>query len=129
MANANEPPAQASPPRSGGRHQIKRSLTELAIVPVKLKSGGGHHARHSVQHQQRKDRYNDGREAQTAHPGTIRHSLDLPRPDALSTSRRGSAMASRDEDVSRANSKQPSSKGSKDERLRKEIDRADNRVE
>ena len=126
MANANEPPAQTSPPQSGGRHQIKRSLTELA-VPVKLKSG--HHSKHPVQQQVRKDRYQDGREPQTAHPGAIRHSLDLPRPDVLSASRRTSAMASRDDDVSRANSKQPSSKGSKDGKLRKELDKTDGRIE
>lgn len=129
MANANEPPVHPSPPRPGGRHQIKRSLTELT-GPVKLKSG--HHARHSVQHNHpphRRDRYNDDKELQTAHPGTTRRSLDMPRSDALSHSRRPSAMGLRDEDVSRVNSNQLSIKANKDDKLRKELDRTDSRVE
>ncbi|KFH47984.1 hypothetical protein ACRE_011830 [Hapsidospora chrysogenum ATCC 11550] len=144
MANPSELLAQTSPStQRRGRHKVQRSLSELAAP--KVDAAAGHRVRHSIHNHHRhhiphrphrKDRHQlrDDREPQTAHPGAIRHSLDVPRPDVLSQSRRttGSVMAARDEGAgpaSRVNSNQLPSKESKDEKLLKVLDRTDSRVE
>ena len=83
--------------RSGGRHQIKRSISELTS-PVRLHR---HHHNH-----QRRDRHNDDKEPLSANPATAaaRHSLDVSRSEGVTPlitpnqSRRASVMMSQEVD-------------------------------
>lgn len=133
-SNATAPPTTASPPRPrvGGNNQVKRSISGLAS-PVKLKTGGQRRRNHSHHHQHHPYRYKEhhgnAREVQTAHPVMTRSSLDAPRPDAPAHSRRGSTMAMPpDEGVGRASPHQPMAE-TREDVLRKELQRSERRVE
>lgn len=123
----------ASTGRSGGRHQIKRSLTELA-APVKLSR---HH---------RKDRHYDEKgtpQSAAATPMSLqqqamynRASLDMPRSEGMTPmkspdqSRRASLMLQREEEARGLYGlDQPESRANTEERLRQERERASLRVE
>ena len=128
--NALGSPTVASPTRPGGGHQIKRSLTEFTS-PVKTK---GHHSKQSTHHPHhhhphRRHRHRDEKEPQTAHPSVNRGSMDMPRPEVLGHNRRTSALATREELGSRANSTPALNKTLEDESLNREVEKAEHRVE
>ncbi|KAH7328745.1 hypothetical protein B0I35DRAFT_418212 [Stachybotrys elegans] len=81
--------------RARGRHQIKRSITELTS-PVRL---------HLQNHPLRKDRYNDDKQPQSANPAfQFRSSLEIPQSEGTTPlmspnqSRRASIMLHREEE-------------------------------
>ncbi|KEY70605.1 hypothetical protein S7711_02209 [Stachybotrys chartarum IBT 7711] len=107
--------------RSGGRHQIKRSITELAS-PMRL----------HLQPHHRKDRQHDDKAAQSAHPSfPLRSSFDVSRsegvtPLGLDQSLRASLMVRKEEE----DTLQQMLQDSHDERgLQKEREDAGFRVE
>merc|ERR1712000_28244 len=144
LDHALYPSPSYNPPRPPGsstktrpRHQIKRSLSELAS-PAKR---SGHSARHSTHHyhghhgyRREKNRDLEGAsEPQTAHPISGRYgriSLDMPRPEGMHT-RRDSAMAVAlvpRENVETRDVSGNSGRG-KEEKLKRELDKAEVRVQ
>ncbi|VUC28406.1 unnamed protein product [Clonostachys rosea] len=124
MSNLGGREASASITRSGStsRHQVKRSISEIA-APILPRSGHTRHQSHLSQHL-RKERYND----QPAQPGyqmPARYSLDVSRPDVLSHSRHPSIMgAVKDENRSRTSILEAERKASKQDLLRQEREKA-----
>lgn len=134
MSNLNtslDLPRPTSPPRSGGRHQARRSLTEFTS-PVKLHRHHHHHTHQDQHHQhhRRKDHHHDDKGPPTANTlPLIRNSLDMPlsgdatpylSPDQ---SRRASVHVYRDDDA------KLETRESREARLRLEQEKAAIRAE
>ncbi|PNY25503.1 Uncharacterized protein TCAP_04554 [Tolypocladium capitatum] len=102
LKNSLDLPKPTSPPRSGGRHQVKLSITEFTS-PVKLHLHHHHHA-HQHEHHHRRDHHDDKGPPTAYAPPLIRHSLDMPRSEAATPflipdqSRRASVLVSKDDD-------------------------------
>lgn len=104
MASSTSHPV--SPTRSG-RHQIRRSITEVASPPKIQRAieEHRHEHRHRHHHSHRKDRQKTEGAPYSALPAFhLRHSLDLPRPNDASLldpshSRRPSGVLHKGDDV------------------------------
>ncbi|CAI6054756.1 unnamed protein product [Clonostachys chloroleuca] len=122
-----EAPASISRTGSTSRHQVKRSISEIA-APILPRSGHSRHQSHLSQHL-RKERYND----QPAQPGyqmPARYSMDVSRPDVLSHSRHPSMMGVvKDENRSRTSILEAERKASKQDLLRQEREKAKSRAD
>lgn len=115
--------------KSGNRHQLKRSITELAS-PVKL----------SRQQRKDRDRHNDDRPPHAVSANPLlwsRTSVDMPRSEGVTPiispdqSRRPSIMLQRDEENRTSNPvpPPPEPKVNKEERLREEREKTSSQVE
>ncbi|KAL6403621.1 hypothetical protein AUP68_12979 [Ilyonectria robusta] len=115
--------------KSGNRHQLKRSITELAS-PVKL----------SRQQRKDRDRHNDDRPPHAVSANPLlwsRTSVDMPRSEGVTPiispdqSRRPSIMLQREEENRTSNPlpPPPEPKVNKEERLREEREKTSSQVE
>lgn len=84
MSNSNSHAVSPTRP-GGGRHQIKRSISEIASPSKGQRSQNEprHHEHRHRHHLHRKDHQHHDNSSHSALPAFhLRHSLDTPRPDA-----------------------------------------------